>query len=86
MLVPLGREAGANKRQVAAKLFERASEEETEADTEMYKILLANGTETLPRFQAEKVPWLDDSHWKRAVTFLYQRLFMSDMNLRFGQC
>ena len=60
MLEPLGLEAGANKRQVAAKLFERASEEETEADTEMYKIVLADGTETLLRFQAKKVPWLGD--------------------------
>ena len=60
MLEPLGLEAGANKRQVAAKLFERASEEETEADTEMHKIVLADGTETLLRFQAKKVPWLGD--------------------------
>lgn len=49
MVEPLGLQVGANKRQVAERLFEKAPHDVP--GEEMYRITLADGTETLLRFR-----------------------------------
>ena len=49
MIAPLGLEAGSNKRQVAERLYKKAPHDVP--GEEMYRISLADGTETLLRFR-----------------------------------